>query len=351
MHNSCKLSVGNDVKTLTSMKRLKGYKVVSAIGVGGYGIVYKLDLEGNDGKKSYALKVIDLNSSRKVEKFRKDRELFKILSRKTSKGIECVHEGINCYLSIKEKNDCGYILTEYYDTDLSKYMRSYGNFSRLFNEKTSYINTYFKWIKDLSNIIKFLHKKGIGHGDIKPDNILISLKDERIVLTDFDTACINYGDGTCLIKEITDFYASPRVFESFNKRVGINSLKKSDIWSLAFIALEMWLGSERCFEIFFNGNNGSSYFGTDFYEGLRNKKQNKEIFNKFDILIIKEKFYVKQRLENEFEDKDLALRYANDLKNILEQSVNVIKLMSLNYEETIQDYLKFLQNLEVEEIK
>ena len=201
--NNCVLTLGKDAKKQTSIKKLKGYKVASVLGKGGYSIVYLLKLENKKKDHSYVIKTVNLSYDSNKIKFQKEREIFKKLSTKSKDGIKCIHDNINCYLMVEDHNNCGYILTEYYDMDLGKYLKVNGSFSQRIQKRENKLKLYFNWIHQLTDVITFLHINNIGHGDIKPENILVRLKDNQIVVTDFDSVCIKRGDDVCYVKEFS----------------------------------------------------------------------------------------------------------------------------------------------------
>lgn len=97
-----------------------------------------------------------------------------------------------------------------------------------FNRKTRMMN--FKYIFfQLVKILFFLHKNGYIHGDLKPNNILISTKDMTIKLIDFGGICSfrlnNQHKPIC-----TPSFCPPEGWKQLN----INCLNsKFDVWSLA----------------------------------------------------------------------------------------------------------------------
>lgn len=106
--------------------------------------------------------------------------------------------------------------------------------------------------------ISFLHQKGYGHRDIKPDNIMfrVPISVDQIpqpVLIDFALACMDNSGLDIVEKSYTLEYASPeRVLRSTGmvSNLGVFA-KESDIWSLGVIFYEiltgehLFKGSER----------------------------------------------------------------------------------------------------------
>lgn len=72
-----------------------------------------------------------------------------------------------------------YVVTEFADTDLSKFVRSTG---RLDERKVQHIT----W--DLMSALYYLHSNRILHRDLKPENILLDIDGSRARLCDFGFA-------------------------------------------------------------------------------------------------------------------------------------------------------------------
>jgi len=81
------------------------------------------------------------------------------------------------------------------------------------------------WMIQLISGVKFLHKYGLYHCDIKPQNILI-FGDQQLMLTDFGISLLNINtDGGCLQ---TSTYRSPEMMYFYNKDAVINQSNISE---------------------------------------------------------------------------------------------------------------------------
>ena len=91
----------------------------------------------------------------------------------------------------------------------------------------SYTNSEaIEWIQTLTSCLREIHKKGIIHHDIKPDNILFTQKG-TIKIADFGVANKNVG---------TRAYMSP---ESFDWDVNVTNDPRIDIYSLGVTLMEL----------------------------------------------------------------------------------------------------------------
>lgn len=107
----------------------------------------------------------------------------------------------------------------------------------------------YKIMKGFLEAIKYLHKRGISHGDIKPENIMID-SDFNAKLSDFGycrTTLVAGDEAKCG----TLYYAAPELFIN-----GEFDTLKSDIWS---IGITLYCLSENSFPY----KNGDSKYVID----------------------------------------------------------------------------------------
>lgn len=128
----------------------------------------------------------------------------------------------------------------------------YGNlnmFLKRFGNSTSIIRVL---LHNITDAILYLHNQNIIHRDIKPDNILVTLKDNALVfkLSDFGFACLdadaNENTNTNInqnlydnyfIKCGTPYYMAPElILERQGRHILYN--KKIDIWSFGICVYE-----------------------------------------------------------------------------------------------------------------
>ncbi|CEO97927.1 Protein kinase domain-containing protein [Plasmodiophora brassicae] len=86
--------------------------------------------------------------------------------------------------------------------------------------------------------VEFLHKNGVAHLDLKPDNIMLG-RDGRVKIIDFGLAVKHDGN---LIDPTNKGTADYRPPEALSKKKVLTSGEKFDVWSLGTILYQMLAG-------------------------------------------------------------------------------------------------------------
>jgi len=177
------------------------------IGQGAFGRVYLGHLIGKETEK-LAIKEYRKVDERHLQQMWTEYLILKKFSKNgCQKGILCCDE-----LFIDTETNFVYLIMKYIDgVTLKK--------AKIVNPEILYSIT-----KQLIQSLAIVHKNGIIHGDIKPDNIMVESNNEP-TLIDFGLSCFARNKDCTYRGSL--LYMAPELFST-----GFVS-KKSDIWSLA----------------------------------------------------------------------------------------------------------------------
>ena len=223
------------------------YKIISKLGQGGFGAVYKVEYKN----QFYALKMYDPSKPGSLEDLNRE---YEIGIKVTSPEKNC-HPFIACiYEKGVTQNNEYYLVMEYIEgNDLQKIID--------INKNWTFI-TEFDIIKLMKYIIKgidYLHSKDIIHMDIKPLNIMFNKNHMKLKIIDLGVACLNYFDP--IDSELRCFnyvtnkgyvvgtldYLSPEMFiigeyinnNKNNTTINQDMYIKNDIWALGITFAEL----------------------------------------------------------------------------------------------------------------
>jgi len=202
------------------------FTVGRVLGQGGFGITYL----GSDlqDKSTVAIKELfisgckrhgsSLQFTRNVssQNFNKVKKRF-LEEGKVLEGFN--HPGIVKVKSVFEENDTAYIAMEYLEGQtLQNVLEKRGALPE--QEALTYVNK-------IADALETVHKAGLLHRDVKPDNIMIC-DDGRVVLIDFGTARqYTSGEAKTMTSWLTPGYAP---FEQYSQKAEFNP--STDIYSL-----------------------------------------------------------------------------------------------------------------------
>ena len=210
---------------------INNYHIVDLLGSGISGRVYEVYMN-NDTKKRYALKII------KNKKVYRNQSLIELKIVTT----------LNKNYPLNNHND-SHIISVY---DYFFYQEHLCIIFELLNENLYQLlqhnhlqgislNSINFIIKQILEAVEKVHRMGIIHCDIKPENILLKINigknknDISVKLTDFGSACIKNNPIFTIVQSL--FYRAPEVI------LGIPYTQAIDIWSIGLVAIELFLGS------------------------------------------------------------------------------------------------------------
>ena len=213
-------------------------KTDQLIGQGGYSSVYICKKKDADTDQTYAIKL-----SKDIRNSSKNHLLieYKIL-RYLVGGI-----GIPKVYSYGKEDDNIFLVQELLGNNLNQEMKNRKN---KFNKKT-FISLGLQMISR----IEFLHSYGFIHCDIKPDNFVLGLKQEKnmkdIDKNNFTLYLIDYGLAEPYMNLKTKVHKKPKEnqghkgtidFCSINSHMGLSLSRRDDLESLAYCLIYLYLG-------------------------------------------------------------------------------------------------------------
>jgi len=203
-------------------KYIKDYKIKDRIGVGSYGIVYKVTKKNNE-KQIYVLKQIpfnlkeDINNETLIEA--KNEAL--ILSKLKHKYI------VKYYDSFQDNNNLNIVMEYCEYGDLDSYIKNLKKNNKHLSE-----NQIWKFFIEICAGLSYMHNKKILHRDMKSSNIFLT-KNLDIKIGDLGVAKALKNTLHAHTFIGTPYYLSPEICEEkpYNE--------KSDVWALGCILYEL----------------------------------------------------------------------------------------------------------------
>lgn len=193
------------------------YTVIEKLGEGTYGKVYKaIHRETQD---FYAIKKIRIQYE--------DEGVPSTAIREVSLLKECDHPNVIKLHDVFSQPSALFLVFEFLDMDLRCYFKSHGPFV----EPAMLQSASYQCFRG----IEFCHGHRILHRDLKPQNVLIDVKNHRLKLADFGLArAFSVPLRAYTHEVVTLWYRAPEILLGVAKYA-----TPTDIWSLGCIVAEM----------------------------------------------------------------------------------------------------------------
>ncbi len=224
------------------------YIKIQIISINHFSIDYQVLKVGT--QEIYALKEININNNFKSFRIEEAINILKDIN----------HPNISRLIDFKINLNYFYIITEYYNGgNLDQHLKA-NQIDLLNEEEVQYI------MKQVINIVKYLHDKKIVHRNLIIDNLLLNYESEKdLIEKNLLKAKIKLGDfgmsshlskGNFLYERVGHVkYVAPEVFRSQKYD------EKIDIWSLGVICSKLLIGDfPYNSEILNNQGSGDSVF-------------------------------------------------------------------------------------------
>jgi serine/threonine protein kinase len=196
---------------------------VSYLGEGSFGVVRRHTCDiPTLGKRDVAIKEVSLKTSpRAARKFKLELDVMKFIHRHGPvRGIPCLY-GYNISSMV--------LVLEYFPSESLECILTRGSVESAFA---------FSILDQLVTVLVYLKGRGIAHLDLKPANILVSMKTTEIKLIDFDICRYNVGSFDMgIINEGSPLYMSPQSL--LDEPTGYFV---AQVWTLGIIFYEMLYG-------------------------------------------------------------------------------------------------------------
>ncbi|MFC1853147.1 serine/threonine protein kinase, partial [candidate division CSSED10-310 bacterium] len=187
-------------------KTIHRYEVITKIGEGGMGVVYKARDPRID--RTVAIKTIKFDTGEDLYDVEEKKKRF---YREAKTSGQLFHQNIVTILDVDEYEDFSYIVMEYIEGEtLSRRLRG----GRAMDQDDA-----ITIITQVCNALQYAHEVGIVHRDIKPSNIMIIGK-HQVKVADFGLAKMLSSTSANITKTGgvvgTPFYMAP---EQIKKKV------------------------------------------------------------------------------------------------------------------------------------
>jgi len=202
---------------------ISNYEIIQDLGKGSYGSVVKA-VRKRDGK-TVAIKIIDVppGNEQSFLNIQKETDYLEQLSNPCFEFVVCYE---NSWFSPEDKKF--YIEMEYIEG------KNVSDFVKELRSKNSIEMVYYYILliaKDITQGLKFIHERGLIHGDIKAENVMIQKYVPKIV--DFGLSCLAIPDSKlgeyCNSRSGSPLYYAPETIRSGIKTFG------SDMWALGIM--------------------------------------------------------------------------------------------------------------------
>ncbi|CAM2068575.1 Non-specific serine/threonine protein kinase [Sulfidibacter corallicola] len=192
----------------------KRYEIMSELGRGGMGVVYKVRDRTLDEVAAFKMLLVDSPSEQQM------------MIKETKLARKVTHRNVIRIYDLGDIDGVQYISMEFVTGETLK--------SLLKKVKRLPLGIGIRILAQVIDGLRAAHGEGVIHGDIKPENIMINTSRGEVKVMDFGISRIAKGDEDSRITG-TPAYMSP---EQYQGHMSV----QSDIYSIGVMAFEMFTG-------------------------------------------------------------------------------------------------------------
>jgi len=222
-----------DLNTFTNIHVMEiinnKYKIISKIGEGTFGTIFKG--ENINTSELVAIKVEPIEKNTKLLK--NETKIYNYLNNNI-KNVPTI-EGIPMVKWFGKDTKNYYMVMNLLGDSLEKRINQFRSFS---------LKLVLQIGIKIISLLKMIHDKGLIHRDIKPDNFLLGLKNEKkIYVIDFGFCkCYNRDRRHIEEKEVNNLIGS-KMYASINAHNLIELSRRDDLESLGYMLVYFYLGN------------------------------------------------------------------------------------------------------------
>ena len=269
------------------IETLGRYKILSIIGQGAMGVVYKAIDPMID--RTVAIKTVNLNLTRdEIEEFEaRFRQEIKAAGRLNHPNIVTIYD-------VGRNENMAYMAMEYLDGKELKDILADG-------QEVPPVASTVDWIAQIAHGLEFAHENDIVHRDVKPSNIMV-VRGGLAKITDFGIARMP----TSAVKTMTGLILGSPRYMSPEQVIGKDLDYRTDIFSLGVVLHEALTGTPP-----FDGDNVNAImYATVNSQPSAPSTTNRQVPAMLDLIINK-------ALAKTVDDRYQSMReFANDLNDV-----------------------------------
>lgn len=214
-----------DEARLPEGSRIGHYEIISLLGSGGMGVVYRA--RDTRLKREVAIKMLPpqlVESAAAMSRFQREAETLAALG----------HPGIAAIYSIEETGGEYFLVMELVEGE---------TLARRLEKGRLPLDKGLRIARQIATALEVAHNRGIVHRDLKPDNVMVA-NDGRVKLLDFGLAMLLPREGEEADRRLTEpgMLAGTAAYMSPEQARGESLDRRTDVWAFGCVLFEILSG-------------------------------------------------------------------------------------------------------------